>query len=359
MVELVKTMDKWNVNRAGAQLALDLPRGGGRSGTLGHDSFDYITSGENLFSAWKKFCRGKRRRLDVLEFEHQLEANIFALQTDLKSGDYQHGDYQPFTIWDPKQRRIHKAVVRDRLAHQAVVNIIEPLFEQSFIYDSFSCRKGKGTHAGVERLRKFLSQASYGNHRTVYALKCDVHKFFASLEHTKLLNKLSNKIIDPQTLELLSKIIGSFEYTPNCGIPLGNLFANIYMHQFDFFVKHALREKYYVRYCDDFVIVSDSRKHLLELLPPIEEFLGRELELKLHPAKVSLRKWNQGIDFLGYVLKPHCTVLRTKTKRRLLARVTQQNLPSYLGVLSHANSYKLRQELLNKLWLDGQETGSV
>lgn len=278
------------------------------------------------------------------------------MQAELKSGRYRHEVYQPFTVWDPKQRQIHKAIVCDRLVHQAVVSVIEPCFETGFIYDSFSCRVGKGTHAGVNRLRQFLRQSSANNTRPVYALKCDIHKFFTSVDHAKLLDLLSIKIKDGKTLQLLMEIINSFSLEPGQGIPLGNLtsqlFANVYMHQLDWFVKHTLREKYYIRYCDDFIIVSPNRQHLVELVQPINQFLQNKLRLSLHPSKITIRSWGQGIDFLGYILKPNCTLIRTKTRRRVLKRTNSQNLPSYLGILSHANTYNFRQELLTKLWLD-------
>ncbi|MEX2006905.1 MAG: reverse transcriptase/maturase family protein [Candidatus Saccharimonadales bacterium] len=300
-----------------------------------------------MFTAWQKFRRGKHRRQDVLNFERDLEKNIFELQAELKSSSYKHGSYEPFTVWDPKQRRIHKANVRDRLVHQALVSAIEPIFELGFIYDSFSCRKGKGTHAGVARLRHFLQKTSRNNSKTVYALKCDIFKFFASVEHTKLLDLLSVYIRDERATKLLAEIINSFSVAPGKGIPLGNLtsqlFANVYMHEFDWFVKHNLRQKYYVRYCDDFIIVDPNRQELLDLLPAIEQFLSQELKLTIHPDKIAVRSWNQGIDFLGYVLKPHCTLLRTKTKTRLLKKVNLANLSSYLGLCVHANSYELQQ----------------
>jgi len=284
-----------------------------------------------------------------------LEENVFELQAQLKTSGYRHGAYVPFTIWDPKQRRIHKATVRDRLVHQAVVTAIEPLFEPGFIYDSFSCRVGKGTHAGVKRLRQFLAKTSQNDQRPVYALKCDIHQFFASVDHKKLLDLLSIKIEDQQTLVLLNEIINSFSMSSGKAIPLGNLtsqlFANVYMHELDWFIKHTLRQKHYIRYCDDFVIVGTNRNELVALVEPINNFLVSCLGLQLHPRKVSIRSWSQGIDFLGYVLKPHCVVLRSKTKNRILKRVDHANISSYLGVCSHANAYKLQQTLLNKLWL--------
>lgn len=315
-------------------------------------NFNKICDSQALFAAWQKFRRGKRLKTDVQIFERHLEENIFDLQVELRINRYQHGPYVPFRVWDPKQRQIHKATVRDRLVHQAVVTSIEPLFEEQFIYDSFSCRKGKGTHAGVRRLRRFLRQASLNDSRTVYVLKCDIRQFFASVDHSLLLDLLGARIADCRTLELLKVIIDSFATTPGKGIPLGNLtsqlFANVYMHEFDWFVKHQLRQKYYVRYCDDFVIVDRDRQHLLDLTEPISDFLNNRLALTIHPKKVIVRSWDQGVDFLGYVLKPHCTLLRTKTKKRMLKRVDSTNLSSYLGLCSHANTYELTRLIQTK-----------
>lgn len=178
---------------------------------------------------------------------------MFTLREELLFGVYHHGPYARFIIHDPKKRTIHKASVRDRLVHQAVVNVLEPIFERQFIFDGFSCRAGKGTHAGVARLRSFLRKVSQNNTRTVYALKFDIQRFFDE-EH---------------------------------------------------------------------------------------------LRVGVHPAKVVLRTWPQGVDFLGYVLLPHCTVLRTKTSRRMLRRACASNLSSYLGLCVHADTYELRNVLLS------------
>jgi hypothetical protein len=138
-----------------------------------------------------------------------------------------------------------------------------------------------------------------------------------------------------------------------CGIPIGNLtsqiFANIYMNELDQFVKHELREKYYIRYCDDFVILANSREHLEELIPVLSQFLDEKLKLRLHERKIIIRKLRQGIDFLGYVVLPHHIMLRTKTKKRMFRKVNQINLPSYLGLLEHCKGYKLHQKLLETI----------
>lgn len=314
-------------------------------------SFDYIVSVENLFIAWEKFRIDKRSRTDVLAFERNLEDNLFALRDDLVSGVYRHGAYQPFTVFDPKERRIHKADVRDRVAHQAIVNGIEPLFERRFIFDSFSCRINKGTHAAVRRLRTFLRQASKNNSRTVYVLKCDIKKFFDSVDHAILARLLARRISDERVMKLVLHIIASFAKNPGKGIPLGNLtsqlFANVYLHELDWEVKQMMCQRPYVRYCDDFVIVVGSYQEALWLAKYINAFLRDQLLLELHPNKIHIRTWKQGVDFLGYVLLPCAVVLRPKTVRRMIQNITKENSASYFGLCSHADAYELAQRLWN------------
>lgn len=318
--------------------------------------FDSIISLENLFSAWEEFRKGKSQRVDVSEFGWNIEEYLLHLHRELVSRKYKHGLYTAFTICDPKQRRIHKASVRDRVLHHAMFKVLNPIFEPIFYAHSYSCRRGKGTHRAVTTLERWLRRVSGNGRGPCFALKCDIHRFFASVDHDVLLSLLGRKVVDPDALWLLSEIIGSF--SPR-GLPIGNLtsqlFANVYMNELDQFVKHELRVKHYVRYTDDFVFVAPSRRELEQLMVPIQDFLRQRLKLELHPGKVHIRKYRQGIDFLGYVLLPHHRVLRTKTKRRIFRRVhrgiTEQALQSYLGVLSHANTHGLAQKLLNQHWL--------
>ena len=243
---------------------------------MNDELFEYIVSLENLFDAWEAFCRGKRSKPDVMAFERHLEDNIFSLQQGLWEETYSHDPYTPFTIFDPKQRSIHKATVRDRVVHQAVVNGIEPLFEKQFICDSYSCRIGKGAHAAVVRLGTFLRQGSLNDTKTIYGLKCDVRKFFASVDQEILLFLLKRKIKDERIVHLLEHIIGSFSTLPGKGIPLGNLtsqlFANVYLHELDHYVKHDLRVHHYLRYCDDFVILTPLRSEAVDLAKKIDVF---------------------------------------------------------------------------------------
>jgi len=305
-------------------------------------------------AAWGKFARGKKSRADVAEYQKQLQRRVTKLHCALQSGIYRHGAYQQFTICDPKTRQIHKAAVQDRLVHQAVVSAIEPIFERRFIYDSYSCRVGKGTHAGVRRLRQFLRRASANNTRKVYVLKCDIRQFFASIDHELLMELLAARLGDEQVLRLLREILLSHGSSVGRGIPLGNvtsqLFANVYLHELDWYVKQRLGVRWYARYCDDFVIVHTDRAYLAKLAGVIGAFLNERLRLELHPNKVTIRSWGQGVDFLGFVVRPHAVTLRTKTKRRMMARVTPDNLSSYLGICSHANARYVEQIMRLVAW---------
>lgn len=334
-----------------------------------------MISPESLFSAWDTFRKDKQQKKDVLRFEWNLEENIFKLHRDLFHKWYKHGAYSSFHLQDPKQRHIHKATVRDRILHHAVFTALNPIFESSFIPHSFSCRVGKGTHKGVDTLNRMARSVSGNNRKPCFALKCDIKKFFATVDHQVLLGIIRKRVKDEDVLWLLKEIIGSFasEYSTlfeRKGLPIGNLtsqlFANVYLNEFDQFVKNKLKVKNYLRYTDDFVIVADNKSYLENIISSISTFLHKRLCLTLHPKKITIHKFHQGIDFLGYITLPHYRLLRTKTKmrifRKLRCRIDEykngkisqqtldQSLQSYLGVLSHANAYKLRQELLNQFW---------
>lgn len=329
--------------------------------------FERIISVENLLLAWEEFVRGKRCKPDVLRFERQLFDNILQVHNDLARGTYRHGSYHAFQIADPKPRHIHKALVRDRLLHHAIHRVLYPIFDRAFISDSFSCRVEKGVHAAGQRFRTFLGQVSSNGTRTGWALKCDIKKFFASINHCRLKDILSRHISDMRVLNLLSRIIGSFEAQPGCGLPLGNLtsqlFANIYLNELDQFVKHQLRTRWYIRYADDFVVLSHDRNELMRVLSAVQSFLRTRLGLSLHPSKVSLQTIASGVDFLGWVYFPTHKTLRTTTRHRMMRRLqespTLEAYNSYLGLLGHGNAYGLQVALQNLQWLHGsKETGT-
>ncbi|MCB9808706.1 group II intron reverse transcriptase domain-containing protein [Candidatus Peribacteria bacterium] len=340
-----------------------------------HNIFPAIIQPEPLFCAWEGFKKGKSPRLDVQEFDQNVETHIFALHRDLRSAQYKHGPYNGFMICDPKQRHIHKASVRDRIVHHAVFSVLNPIFEPTFIAHSFSCRKGKGTHKAVDALERMLWKESQNNTRTCFVLQCDINKFFDSVSHPVLKSQISKRVRDENVLWLMDEIIDSFSsprFGPDArkGLPIGNLtsqlFANVYLNALDQFIKHDLKVRHYLRYTDDFAIVSADRSYLHSLIEPIESFLRTHLDLSLHPRKIRIRKYAQGIDFLGYVILPHHRVLRTRTKHRMFRKLhervvshksgvcsedsAEQSLQSYLGVLSHANTHDLQSELLNRYW---------
>jgi RNA-directed DNA polymerase len=319
-------------------------------------AYESIISVENLLLAWREFLRGKKRKPDVQEFQIKLMDNVLELHNSLKNKTYSHGGYFSFNISDPKPRNIHKALVRDRLLHHAIYKILYPFFDNKFIADSFSCRKYKGTHRALERFKLFYLQSSMGKTKTVYVLKCDVRKFFASVDHMVLIEVLKKDILDQDILWLLENIVNSFQSTKEgIGLPLGNLtsqlLVNIYMNEFDQYVKHKLKAKHYIRYADDFVIFSQNKEWLETTLGKISYFLSDKLKLNLHPDKVFIKTLASGVDFLGWVHFSHHRVLRTSTKHKMFRKLRhnpkREVTASYLGMLKHGNALKLKQKVVD------------
>jgi len=181
--------------------------------------FNDIVSLDNLFLSWEEFKKGKTNKRDVLEFELNLEQNIFKLHKNLKNHSYKHGKYTSFSISDPKPRKINKATIIDRILHHAACRVIIPIFEPTFIAYSFSCQKNKGTHKGVKTLGRMTRKASKNNLNSCFVLKCDVKKFFENIDHNILLQIIFKKIKDKEAQDLITEIVESF----NPGIPLGNV----------------------------------------------------------------------------------------------------------------------------------------
>lgn len=302
-----------------------------------------------MLSAWKEFRRGKNKKEDVRDFEFNLENNLFRLHEELRSKTYEPDPYEAFFVHDPKRRHIHKASVRDRVLHQSIFRILYPIFDKHFIHHSYSSRVGKGTHKGVRNLYVAIRKISSNWKKPAYALKCDIRKFFDSVDHKILFELIKKKIKDENILDLVAIILESFEKEKGKGLPLGNvtsqLFANIYLNELDQFVKHKLKVKNYFRYADDFVILEKGMKTLELHKQKIGIFLEDELKLELHKDKVFIRKISQGIDFLGYVILPCSIVLRTKTKNRIFKKVSSKNIDSYMGVLKHAKTSRIKSKM--------------
>ncbi len=227
-------------------------------------------------------------------------------------------------------------------------------------------------------LHRMIRKVSANGKQPCYALKMDIKRFFDTINHQILKTLIRKNIADEKVLKIIDTIIDSFKVSSgpsgSVGIPLGNatsqLFANVYLHELDDFIKQELRERYYLRYCDDFIILSNDQNHLESLIFPIREFLIKKLQLDLHPKKLIIRKLTQGIDFVGYVLFFKHTLVRTRTKQRMKKRLKEayeiylqgriddvsldQRLQSYLGILSHANQHTLSQAVKNAYWVRNQ-----
>ncbi len=341
-----------------------------------HNLFNEITRIDNLITSWKEFRIGKKDRLDTIEFERNLEDNLWELNQELVDRTYKHSGYSSFFVQDPKLRHIHKALVRDRVLHHAIVKHINPIFEKTFIHDSYSCRKDKGTHRGVEQLIRYARIVSKNNTQPCWILKCDIRKFFASVDQKILIGMVFERIKGIHTRRLLEEVISSFSSDRTVdpsepkGLPIGNLtsqlFANVYLNELDQFMKHGLHEKHYIRYADDFVILHPQREHCFEIQDLIKDFLKDRLKLELHPNKITVRKLSQGVDFLGYICFPHFILPRIKTEKRIFAKIYSKiksynqgslsyesldhTIHSYLGILSHSNSFILQQDLENQIF---------
>lgn len=332
------------------------------------DLFSEVVDFTNFHRAYNDARQNKRYRSSILKFGYHLEENLLALRSELTYKTYRHGGYREFVVTDSKKRTIKAAPFRDRVVHHAVCNIIEPILEKGFIYDSYACRKGKGTRAAILRLEYFIKILSGPREiipAKIYCLKCDVSKYFDNVDHEMLIEMLRRKIYDENILWLLREIIAS---NPQ-GIPIGNLtsqlFANIYLNELDHFVKRELHKKYYLRYMDDFLILGLDKKHLHEDKERIRIFLRDQLKLEMHPKKAEIFPIDRGIDFLGYVISDGKRFLRKSTVKRFMKKKRryetmvkngkrtqmsfQNACASWRGYAKFADAYKLMEKIgMNK-----------
>ncbi len=317
------------------------------------DKFEDIFSFQSLIQSWLEFRNGKKKKTDISDFSLRLSNNIFELRNEILRGDYCHGNYEFFQIREPKLRDIHKATVRDRVVHHAIYRALYPYFDRLFIYDSYSCRLDKGTHKALNRFKGFVMTESLNDTKTVWVLKGDIRKCFASIDHIILKTIIGKHIDCPKIIYVIYAVIDSFP----SGIPLGNLtsqlFVNIYLNELDQYVKRVLKVSKYIRYADDFVIFSKDRVWLESLISKIRLFLTYNLKLDLHPDKVFIKTVNSGVDFLGWVHFPKYRVLRTSTKIKMYQTMFPDTKPevvaSYFGLLSYGDTYKIKNDLLKKL----------
>jgi retron-type reverse transcriptase len=337
--------------------------------------FTKIISFENLLIAAGKAQKGKRFKPTTALFNLNLEKELLSLQNELIEKGYRHGNYRDFQINDPKKRLISAAPYRDRVVHHALCNIIEPIFDRKFIYDSYACRINKGTHAAMERYTAFAR-------KNRYVLKCDIKKYFQSIDQKILLEILNRTITCGDTRWLMRRIVtsriddshavyfkGDDLFTPyqrHRGIPIGNLtsqfFANVYLNGFDHFAKEDLGCKYYIRYVDDFVVFDQSKTRLHEVRTQFENYLTK-LRLKLHEKKCRIFKVDEGVCFLGFRIFPTHRLLKKQNllyMRRKLKRMQteyqeedlsienlSQRIQSWVSHAEHGDTYRIRSRIFS------------
>ena len=323
--------------------------------------FEQIVAFRNLLLAARTAARGKREQASVAQFEFYLEWELLQLQEELVHGQYQPGAFFTFEVHDPKRRRICAAPYRDRVLHHAIAHIIEPLLDRRLIFDTYACRLDKGTHAAIRRAQYFAR-----HHR--YFLKFDIHKFFDSVDHGILAQRLRRIIKDRALLRLLDRII---EHAPpdqslGKGLPIGNLtsqhFANAYLGVLDQYIKNQLCIRGYLRYMDDHLVFGDDKEQLHEQLVQIKVFLHQELQLTLKERATVIAPVTEGIGFLGVRIYPGVIRLNARSLRRFRRQVQAREQAYQAGFLdeksliesvgslyahvSHANTLHLRQQMV-------------
>lgn len=289
------------------------------------DLYRKIISEENLKLAYQKSRKGKAWQRNVKEIDQRQEYYLSELLRILQNKEYKTSQYKTKMIYEPKVRTIYiLPYYPDRILQHAIMNVLEPIWDKLFIYDSYACRQGKGQHKGSLRCMQFVK-------RNKYCLKCDISKFYPSVNHEKLLKIIKRKIKCKDTLVLLEEIINSIEGESN--VPIGNYlsqwFGNLYMNELDQLIKHKYHIKDYIRYCDDFLLFSNSKEKLNQMKLIIEKFITEQLKMKL--SKCDLFPVTQGVDFLGYRHFPQGYILLRKTT----AKRVKKRLKSLFWKVKH------------------------
>lgn len=355
-----------------------------------------------LFQAYFECRKNKRNTANALAFEIDYENSLVQLFEEINSETYEIGRSITFIVDKPVKREIFAADFRDRIVHHLIIGKLNYLFEKQFIHDSYSCRAGKGTHFGIQRIDRFIRQCSANYTKDCYILKLDLQGFFMSINKNILFARLEkfikekyNETDKELVLNLCNRVIFNettkncivkgnknvwndlpqtkslFYSKPNCGLPIGNLtsqvFANFYMDSFDHYVKHDLKIRYYGRYVDDFVIVHEDKEYLKKLVIKLSKYLKSELQVTIHPKKVYLQHYSKGVKFLGTVIKPNRIYIADRTKGNFYNAIEKQNkiiqnhkptkeeksaflssMNSYLGIMKHYESYNLRKRMIFK-----------
>jgi retron-type reverse transcriptase len=335
---------------------------------------------EHIYNAYRVARKGKRYRHESLYFMKDLEENLITLQNELIWNMYKPLPLRQFYVFEPKKRLISAPNFRDRVVHHSLVSIIEPIFEKKFVKETFACMTGRGTHAAMRHVVKCarIAKRRWGGY---YVLKCDIHKFFPSVNHEILKMIIRQTIRDMRLLNLIDIIIDSYE-ADGRGIPIGSLtsqlFANLYLDPLDHFIKEICRVKYYARYMDDFIIIHNDKSYLRKLKIDIENFVNEYLNLTFNP-KTGIFHEHQGIDFCGYrvwpthVLPRKSTIKRAKRRLKRFTAVYKDNpgilkhaadsLQSFIGYIRHCSGWRTTRSMLNRIIFsykkDGEERGKI
>jgi retron-type reverse transcriptase len=344
---------------------------------------------KNIYQCYLDCRKQKRNTYNALRFEINAEENIFKLEQELKNRTYHPSRSILFAAKKPKLREIFAAEFRDRVVHHILARELEKIWEPIFIHDSYACRDNKGTHKAVVRLQSFLRRITKNGNVRAYYLQLDIKDFFTSINKELLFTIIRKRVENPEVLWLTEKILfwdctesyvrrGNPHLLLNIptnktlfgkenlsGLPIGNLtsqfFANIYLNELDQYVKHVLKAHYYLRYVDDFVILSPDASQLSTWQSQIEEFLTNRLKLRLHPKRRKLLLISNGIDFLGYIVRPGYVLVRRRVVNNLKEKIRQfrqarekdfrkfhDMVASYLGHFKHANAYRLTNKLITE-----------
>ena len=359
----------------------------------------------DLFRAYYNARENKGHSFSVLAFERNYEERLFELYNDIIKKRYVISPSVCFISFKPLKREIFAANFRDRIVHHFIYNYISPIFERLFIHDNYSCRIGKGTSYGIKRLDHFIRSCSGNYHKDCYILKLDIKGYFMAIDHHLLYQKVEKALnrfreIEDFNVDLILRLIRQvifYDSTKGCllkgkredwqglpktkslffagkdkGLPIGNLtsqlFGNVYLNDFDHFVRYELNCRYHGRYVDDIVIVHQDKEYLKSIIPMIRNYLKNNLFLDLHPKKIYLQHYSKGVRFLGAIIKPYRLYIANQTKKNFYAKtkywndflienqkMSKKDLEaflssenSYLGIIKRYNTYRLRQKIMTK-----------
>ena len=296
----------------------------------------------NLYNAYDKAKKGRTNRCYVAEFEKDERRNLITLFHEVYSGTYCPRPLKRFVLRDPKTRVISVSDFRDRIVHHMLINVLQPIFEPQFVYDSYANRINKGTTAAIKRAQAFIRKTTKNNKLRLrknsssvrgYCLKCDIKSYFDTIDHAILVGLIRKRVPDSRVLDLITVILKNHESkTCGQGMPLGNwtsqFFANVYLNKLDQYVKHELKAKHYIRYVDDFIIFSRDARELQQLKVVIDEFLQSKLMITLHPNKCSIIPLHRGVPFLGFRVFPYHVLVQRRNLRKLAKR-TENHLTEF------------------------------